>query len=129
MQSDSSCVGYLSNSFIVVHVLLFCAEHRISVGSVHVGLLLSPPLQAQTLLLMDLQTRDVLFYQGVETMEDLNPVFLAPSMKPFRWTSGACVFVCDCAGEGIPVVLLLFDSLMQIRRAIAWPCIATRLLS
>jgi hypothetical protein len=53
---------------------------------VHIGLLLSPSLKAQTLLMLDLQGRSVLFFQNSETIEDLNPVFQEPSMTPFCWT-------------------------------------------
>jgi hypothetical protein len=37
-------------------------------------------------LLLDLESKEINFYQGVETIEDLNPVFQSPSMTPFRFT-------------------------------------------
>lgn len=61
---------------------------RETVGALDVGLLVSDSLKAQTLFLLDLQERSVAFYQGVETLEDLNPVFTAPSLTPFSWTTG-----------------------------------------
>lgn len=50
------------------------------------GLIMSPPVKAQVLFLLDTETKEIMFFQGVETLEDLNPVFTSPSMTPFRWT-------------------------------------------
>lgn len=52
----------------------------------HLGLMISQSVKAQVLLLLDTETKEILFFQGVETIEDLNPVFTSPSMTPFRWT-------------------------------------------
>jgi hypothetical protein len=70
---------------------IFCSRRRkgrrnVVVGSVHLGMLISPSLKAEVLFLIDIQEREVLFYQETETLVDLNPVFVQPSMTPFRWT-------------------------------------------
>jgi hypothetical protein len=61
--------------------------HRTAVGSVRVGLLLSASQKAEVLFLIDTRQHEVLYYQEVETLVDLNPVFAQHSMVPFRWKS------------------------------------------
>ena len=59
---------------------------RRGIGTVHIGMKISPSVKAETLFLIDTKQQEVMFFQGVETLEDLNPVFLQPSMTPFHWT-------------------------------------------
>ena len=58
-----------SHRFSFVWAQLLTPGRRPTVGSVRVGVVVSASLKAQTLLLMDLQEKTVLFFQGVETIE------------------------------------------------------------
>jgi hypothetical protein len=42
-------------------------------------------MKAAVLFLVDMREQEVLFYQNVNTIVDLNPVFAEPSMTPFVW--------------------------------------------
>ncbi len=68
-------------------VKIKCAtkEGRKAIGAVKIGMLLSAAHKAEVLFLLDSQEKEVLFYQESETLVDLNPVFVQPSMTPFRW--------------------------------------------
>lgn len=68
------------------------------IGSIHLGMLISPPLKAEALFLLDMQEREVLFYQETETLTDLNPVFVQPSMTPFRWTDERGLYTISTGG-------------------------------
>ena len=58
---------------------------RTPIGSVQVNMKLSSSMKAAVLCLVDMREKEVLFYQNVNTLADLNPVFVEPSMTPFFW--------------------------------------------
>lgn len=55
------------------------------VGTVRVGLLMSPSQRADALFLLDVRERMVAFFQERETLVDLNPAFDTPALTAFRW--------------------------------------------
>ena len=61
------------------------AGKRTPVGTLHLGLLLSPTHKASCLFLLDMRDHEALFFLETETLRDLNPAFDQPSMTPFRW--------------------------------------------
>lgn len=62
-------------------------DKKRNVGTMHVGFVLSQSGKAETLFLLDFRDCEVLFYQEVPTLEDLNPAYDTPSMTPFRWVA------------------------------------------
>jgi hypothetical protein len=106
-------------------------RRNVVVGSINIGMLISPSLKAEVLFLMDMQEREVLFYQDSETLVDLNPVFAKSSMTPFSWTDERGLLVISSNNK---VVLATVQrkgdvvNVVQPAKDPYWQCSVTRAL-
>ncbi len=95
-------------------------------------MLISPSLKAEVLFLMDMQEREVLFYQESETLTDLNPVFAQPSMTPFIWVEekGLLVISSKSSKSVLATVQRKLDvvNIVQPSKDPYWQCSVTSAL-